>query len=775
MLVTLGNLSPPPGRPRPETRQPAEEDLGQLSPCEVVQLSATREVDPKVLLDALGMLPLEVVNHVPSPILRATLEAARAARMRPETEPSVGQALEYRLRRWHDCHRLNLEGGTLQEALSSPRVGVVGKVITLPAPESAEPVDLDREEGVEVLTRTLDFASMGAAAPPPDKVFRQRDGQPVGREVQPPAISRGGRGPLRDPAELSAAAETRHPPHTGSSQVAVLRKLLSTFPERADAELLERELKPLVHGQEGSTEALELVLAHYGPGPALDLTLARPAHTEGLLDCLTEQVRHTGFKPGPEQLGKLGQLAVQESQRFEGHRSIFRPLCELLAAVEKRHPGSLELSVREEIQQGLLSHPQVLWPAYAGNSYPGVCQVAAGHPQLKDRLMQRLDHPAALALLTHADLDEREWARLKLEVSKGPRFDNDHTPGEFARAELRRRLGQLTPTEAVDRVDELAARTGVDPDKAHNLLLDRLLEAIPPGDKSDLAKVAGWTSHAVPLFPIFEEAVRQNRFEPTVREVEGSLERMSVGLVGGHEQLVAGLARLAQGRPMQEMERRYATVLDSLHDNHGSIGGTRNSLKILQALNHLPDHELASSLQGVARLKTLGWESSKPLEQIFQSIEGSAPGRGLELFDSILRHFEPKQFDLALGFYQAVRMSDTPIEPTMERFQRACQCTPRTTDALALLPALNRLDPAQKLDTGFEVLERIQKADSSDGFLPAAEIALQALEQGQTPDQAWRAALGNLLPAPGEAVSGIRLQGNRLQVGNTNLRVRSRP
>ncbi|GMU55103.1 MAG: hypothetical protein AMXMBFR33_42490 [Candidatus Xenobia bacterium] len=711
----------------------------------MVQLSATRRVDPKVLLDALGTLPLEVVNHVPSPILRATLEAARAARLQLETEPAVGQALEYRLQRWQDCHRLNLEGGTLQDALTRPGVGVVGKIITMPAPESGEPVELERvagSESLDLLTRTMDSASR------PELVAAAE--------------------------QMSRLAEKGHPPHTGYSQVAVLRKLLSTLPERADDELLERELKPLVHGQEGSTEALELVIAHYGPSRAMDLVLKGSDPKADHLDCLTEQVRHTGFKPGPEQLKQLGQLAVQGSRCFEGHRSTFRPLCDLLAAVEKRHPGSLELSVREEVQQGLLSHPQVLWPAYAGNHYPGVCQVAVGHPLLKDRLMQRLDHPAALALLTHADLDEGEWARLKLEVSKGPRFDNDHTPGEFARAELRRRLGQLSPRQAVERVDELAARTGVDRDKAHNFLLDRLLEAIAPGDKPDLAKVASWTSHAAPFFPIFEEAVRQDRFESTVREVQGSLERMSVGLVGGHEQLVAGLARLAQDRPLQEMERRYATVLDSLHDTHGSIGGTQNSLKILQALNHLPEDALASSLQGVARLKALGWESSKPLEQIFEAIAGAAPGQGLELFDGILRHFEPKQFDLALGFYQAMRASDSPIEPSLERFQRACQCTPRTTDALALLPALNRLDSAQKLDTGFEVLERIQKADSSDGFLPAAEKALQALEQGQTPDQALRAALGKLLPAAGESVSGIRLQGNHLKVGGTSLRVRAR-
>lgn len=732
MLVTLGNLSPPPGRPRPETRQPAEADLSQLSPCELVQLSATRKLDKKVLLDALGTLPLEVVNHVPSPILRATLEAARSAR----TEPEVRQELEYRLQRWHDCHRLNLEGGSLQEALTRPGVGVVGKTITLPAPESGERVA--RDEGVDLLARTLDSASRAeliAVAEP-----------------------------------LTRLAEKGHPPHTGYSQVAILRKVLGTLPERADGELLERELKPLVHGREGSCEALSLVLAHYGPGPALDLVLSAPVPDADQLDLLTEQARHAGFKPEPEQLARLGRLAVQESQRFEGHRANFRALCDLLAAVEQRHPGSLALEVREEIQQGLLDHPQALWPAYAANHYPSVSQLTAGHPALKNRLMQRLDHPAALALLTGADLDEMEWARLKLEVGKGPRFDNDHTPGEFARAELRRRLGQLSPKEAVERVDELAARTGVDNQKAHNLLLDILLEPIAPREKPDLAKVASWTSDAAPFFPVFEEAVRQDRFESTVREVQGSLARMARGLVGGHAPLVAGLARLANGRPMEEMERRYATVLDSLHDTHGSIGATHHGLKILEALNHIPGPDLSACLQGVARLKALGWQSSRPLEQIFEAIQGAAPGRGLELFDGILRNFEPGQFELARGFYQALRESGGPLEP----FQRACQCTPRATDALALLPTLSRLDSAERLDAGLEVLDRIQKADRSESFLPAAEKALQALEQGQTPDQALRAALGKLLPAPGESVSGIRRQGNHLQVGGTSLRVRSR-
>lgn len=721
-------------------------DLCQLSPGEVLELSATRKLPRQAVLDALASVSLEVVNAVPSPVLRATLLAARAAHQDPRADKVVRKALDYSLNRWRLNHRYSMHDGGLRDIYKGADFQVVDNEVYLPVPSTGKSAGLKE---------ALDSAKVGKVS----TAIHQASRQEIDAELE----------------RLAHQSSVPHSPNSGYSQVAVMTRLLRAHPELATPELFQREIAPLVNGQEGRGPATELAITHFGAGPTLDLLLDAEKPDAGQFERIAAQLRNTAWFPSQQQLERLSALAVREASRFEGHNSLFKDVCNVLATANQRRRGSVSLETRQKLQDALLAHPQPLWPAYAAHYYPPVRDLAVGHPQLKDGMLSQLSHPAAAAYLTHASLNEGEWALLRHKVRQGPAFNNDHTPAEFARADFRRGLSGLAPAEAVAALPSLAASTGVALEDARDILMTKLLSHRAPADVLGLPNMS--LSNRSCYYPVFEEGARQGRLDWTIDQVVGSLKRLSKGLVGGHEPAVAGLALLSRPeRPIQEMEKRYFTVLESLHDQHGTAGASSTAIQILKLLDEKPTSELAGSLKGVARLKELGWKSSEPLRQMFQAIEGAPEDRGLELLDPILRSFEPAEFDQALALYQTIRNGQMDPGAALERFQQIRPCAPTGPNAAALLPAVDRLATRGRLEDSLIVLGRVLAgAPDSESYMPAAELALKALEGGASVEETMRATLGHLcIGATGEVSAGVGQVGRQLRVGGTALRMRTR-
>lgn len=728
-------------RPR---SQPETPDLGGVSPCEVLELSARQSLPRQVLLDALALVGTEVVNSVPAPILRATVLAARAAHQDPKADKVVKAALDDSLNVWHTRHRYSLEGGRLAQIYQGADFHVIGKEIHFPLPSSG--ADAGLKEAVD----SGDVGQMSSA------------------------IRNASRNEIEGVAEqLAQLSSGQHAEHSGYSQVAVLQKLLVARPELASDPRIDRELGALIHGLEGTEPAAELAITFLGPGRALDHILADGSPRPDQLKHITEAVRHTNWLPQAEQVADLVRHAIEEGGRFSGHNCNFSALCSLLAAVEQRQPGAVSLADRERLQDALLGHPEPLWPAYAGNHYPDVSTLVVGEPSLKDRMMGRLHEPAAPSFLLNARLNEGEWATLKLEIRKGPRVNNDHTPGELSKADLRRRLEGLTARESVDQLDELAAKTGTADYEARRILMGRLLAQLPAGDHIHLHKLSGWGSDLDRFYPVFARGVREDNLAWQLAQVEHGLAQLSKGLVGGHEPAVAGLALLPSQRPMKQNIQRYRIVLKHIHDGHGTIGASVHAPRLLALLDDVPTKELAKHLGGIGRLKERNWKSGECLDAIYKAVEDAPPERGFQLLNQLLGAFPADQFEECLGFYQTIKSDPRDPEESLQLFNRIKPHAPSGGEALALLPAVSRL--ALRQEDALALLERIHDLHGTEPYGPAAAAGLAALERGASLREALAGSLKMVVLSGKQASSaGIAQQDTHLLVGGTALRTRRR-
>lgn len=522
---------------------------------------------------------------------------------------------------------------------------------------------------------------------------------------------------------------------------------------------------------EEDTTAHSIALS--GPESALTTLLEKDDADKDKLRLVTDEVVHTGWIPSRPLIGRLCALTVERASKFEGHHDNFSALCGLLNAIEERQPGAIGLEVRQGIQDALLAHPRPLWPAYAGHYYEAVTPLVAGSPELKASLLARLHETAAPALLVKADLDEAEWTRLKLAVRQGPRFDNDHTPKELNKAELRRRLADLPPRAALESLDALAAQNGVDAHDAQKAFMDQMLARRAPGDVIHLMKASTWGHDLNKFFPAFSEGVRQDRLDWTIDQVESGLRELSKGLVGGHEVAVAGLAALPGDSPMKERVQRYRAVLKHTNDGHGSIGASVHTPRLLGLLNEVPTAELGKHLEGVDRLKSRGWKQGECLEAIFKAVEGAPEKRGYELLHSLMLDFAPEQFEQAVDFYQGIKTVES--DDALAMFKRIHPRTPSGADTLAVLPAVDRLAAQGREDVALALLERVQKLHGNDPYAPAAELGLAELERGGDLQGALSAAFGNLLLGQGEkSRTGIEEARGTLTVGGTTIRKRKR-
>ncbi|MEW6280259.1 MAG: hypothetical protein AB1758_16645 [Candidatus Eremiobacterota bacterium] len=679
-------------------------DRVDLAPARVLEEAAT--VPAPVLLRALGCIAVQVgTQAIPAPALKGVLLATRALYRDPQADPATVHAFEDQLDRWGRNAQFQAKQGDLEKILQGAEFQVVGKTISL----SAQPPE-----------NTADLL------------------QAVPRAIQ----------------DGTARAK-------GYSLVALQRDLLHASPELATGEHLETQLVPLLNC-EGAHEAVQLILAHYGPEQALDRLLEqRPVFSDSCFSPVLEEVLLNGWDPSPDATRRLAGYVAREAGTFAYHNSNYAAAVRVLAAVLERDPEAVDLKTREQIQDRLLAHPDPGVPAYSALYHEGTAAVAAGHPRLVERLLKQMDDPVAMAFLIRCPLEQEAWEALRARIAELPREDRYRFHfSDFARADLQRKLDPLTAQQAVERLEEL--RGPVEPDTARHMVFRKMCQG-DPGERPHLTRVAGWFHDARPFFDVFERAAREGRLDGAREDAQQALSVLGEGLIGGHQVLAAGLMELQDGRPIGELIEMYRAVQGRLKLNHGAIGTTNGALAALALFGSGSREQLTRGLDWLALSAR-----QDGTEEALDQVEALAKSPDLSLFRAVL-----ERVPLAtLGALAKLQ------EASADRRERVISLAEKTT---SLGPALAIDERAQEfpqvpLQQLHDLVERLRIGADPDDLPDLVHQGLALLAAGTSLDQVLFSVLRSRVfdSAPATGSSSIGVEGGQVRVGGVVLRGRKR-
>lgn len=532
--------------------------------------------------------------------------------------------------------------------------------------------------------------------------------------------------------QLAHLTEKFDPKQSGETLLKVQRHVLNALPELATEEYLDRELKPV-------KDSLSTVGAFYGPSRMLDLYLeGKPDRLDTIQ--LLSHVEDAGFIPEQRQVDGLVERILGELGTGES-RDLDWPFA-LLDAVARQSPGSVSLEQRQRLQGALLEggSKNLTLATWHGP----VQRLAAGDAELVPSLLARQNEATAQALLLAAPLSEDQHHAIPV-----------HPDVRFARAmaDFARELSTLTPQEALAKVESFdTARFGQASDAANNRIRHILLGHLASqGEHPQVAQLKDFEGR--PFLPYLAEGIRQGKAAETMAEIDNVLERLQPGKLC-YQSLAGELVALTS--PQASLTRVAERYL-ALHQGT-DFYAEEKARQGLQLFGRGTEEEFQA---GRAWLEPLS-----PSRELVESL------RKLNAIQNLRPDWSPALFGRLNADLNAFMTLETAGEAGLSRLMDLREVRPEHANSAFPAAWSYQGDDWAGALTG---LKRLSEMTGKEGFLSATETYFKALKDGCSLDKALDCALrGQLLGAPLTGPSAIREQGDRLMVGATLLRRRTR-